>query len=581
MNKNLMNRRFWVKNYNLWLVVTIIAINGIFLKQRHLSNVDEFSSLAAAAFLGGDNWTPLCETAAFHGFGMTIILTPLYYFGFDGQIIYKFLLVICLLMRIGNGALVKALAQNVFSISESQAFMTAVLCEAGMLAPDEGAPLSAMSEVPSLFICLIALWLFVKGRNSNRIIFYLFSSICLAYGSFVHSRILIAYAGMLICATYYLIRSNKRRIVLAFLFAFAVSYYCLTQISKNIIALVYGGRSSTELITTTSGLITSRIGKYFGYLLDLERIKTLLFTIMSQFGAYTFFTFGFIWFFLLLGVKECIAYARIKKHVRSDETKIVIIIWGLFSFIGMIFSISLSSTGAVLEGNYRWLTYLRYSLPYSTIVCMIGWGVLFERKAESKDFVAAGMIGAVAMKFFVIYTCNVLDTSGYKINYSIFNRLFCVGKPLSKVYFSQYLLAVISVWIVVLIARKNRSVVVLIFLITSALINLHFYKYFQSVEYIKEKTSQVTIDFINSDFCLSDEVYMIGNQKYLYEIQAASPRKTVYPVEEICSDYCMIFSDNLVEVSDMYVYQLGEKQYVYCSNLDDYNQIIDWLQKYD
>ena len=331
--------KFTKSKYGAYIIILffVITINGIYLRLNNLTNVDEFSTLAVPAILAGKDWSALSSVAGFHGYGASILLTPFFFFISDGVLLYKISLILCLLFRVICTFISFWIAKNVFELGENKSLIVALVCNFGMLSSDDGAALSSLMEVPLTLITLVFLFFVLKAQFGNKKRYWIFAGVVLAYGSLIHSRILIVYFSVIIILLIYALKYRKLNKTIAILLgiSFLISYVLFSQLDSIIMDLVYKTDSGVELITTTSGIATTRIATYASWLFDGDLLQSFIKLFLSLMGAFSFYSFGTIWIFLYACVWYIINNIG-KNNLQPKEQMIMgISLFGVSNFLIM------------------------------------------------------------------------------------------------------------------------------------------------------------------------------------------------------------------------------------------------------
>lgn len=563
------------------LVIVTILFNGSYLSFDYLSNTDEFSSIASIMTLTGVDWSGVSAGSSYHGFGGIIYLLPLILL-FPAINIYKTILVGCLIVRIACVILTYEIAVEIFENSSKKAIVLAIICNIGSLQPDTSAALSAMTEVPITFVTLVVSYLIYLGikKEKQRIIYWVSASIVTGFASCIHSRIIIMYFSLIVCLVLMMAINRKINITVVIVgMSFVLSYFLTKLLINYVNQKIYMTSDPSKIVTSTSGILQSRLIPYLSKLFDVQQCFIIIKTLLAQFGNYSILSFGLIWILWLANISFVIDNLKkiTKKEIdKRDQIQLLLTLFGMINFIVMIVSICISSTGSIKSENYRWYSYLRYSMPYAWIFVLTGFSKLDVKRYSPKILVIIFMLVPLLLEKYLLYViCNDLDKSGYSMSYNLFNRIFFCSNDSA---FSYYLRIGIVVLLIsglvcfLTIKTKKTTFIYMSYIISSILIGSSIFSYFYSRELGKRELVNASIEYVtnNKEEFENKEVYIIGSANYKYNIQMKCPNislKSITTTNAIDAEEFIVFSDKKIEeIKNLNEIELDNNEYLYYSS---------------
>lgn len=557
-------------------LVTILADGG-YLFFECMSSTDEFSSIASIMTLLGVDWSGISSGSTYHGFGGIIYL--FFILKLIPTInIYKCVLIGCLTLRIACLIISYEIAKNILQNNSLKSFGLAIVCNIGALQPDTSAALSALTEVPITLITLCFSYLIYLAfkKEKMRAGFVILAAMIAGFASSIHSRILIMYVAVLLCIAIMSVVNKKIYKSLFIAAIFFVAAYLLTKVLVDFVnQSVYLTYNSTELSTSTSNILKNKIGIYMAKLLNPQLCLVILKTLLAQLGNYTILSLGFIWIILFSNVAFVISIIKKIKNdscTKEEKMQFIFCLFGLMNFIGMIVSISISSTGAVMNENYRWYSYLRYSLPYSWIVVLVGLSKLdFRKYSVTAIWIVMLTLPLLFTKYLTVVICKELDDSGYAMNFNMFNRIFYISNEKSINYYSRMAVIILVVLaLVCFITLKTRKSLYLyiVYVVYSILINVSIFSYFYERDMLMRESIDASIEYIeNNSETINNKIYLYGSTKYKYNLQLKCVNVAFFDVNDISSikeeDYILMSNQKIEEALNLQEIELDNNEYVY------------------
>lgn len=561
------------------LIFFTVLFNGAYLTLNYLTNNDEFSSIASIVSICGKDWSSLASESSYHGFGGIIYLIPFLKI-FPSINIYKCIQIGCLVLRVFCVIITYELGLELLKCEKSKAVILAIVCNIGTLQPDASAALSAMTEVPVTFVTLMISYLvFLCFKNDkNRVYFLALAGFLAGFASSIHSRIIIMYFSIIICM--FLAAFMNRKIwksLILFVMSFVMFYFLFKILIDKVNSNVYLVSDSKELVTSTSGILKTRLLHYIFILFDFKKNAIIVKTFFAQLGNYTFLSFGMIWILLLSNLLFIISEVKKIKNKtieKQERLQLLLTIFGCINLFVMMISICISSTGQVVQENYRWYSYLRYSLPYSWIFVLTGFSKLrIETISHKVVFVMMVLLPSLFIKYILSVICQDLDSSGYKMSYNIFNRIFYFDGSDAFVYYSRMGAIIITClvisFVLTIVFNKNRFINI-IYLVASLAIGVSIFVYFVDRDKTTEDMVASSISYINNNSSMLENktMYIIGNARYKYNVQLKCPNMVLYSIEDVdeieCQNYIVFCDKKIKSLEDNHIMvQLDNNEYFY------------------
>ena len=572
------------KKYVLILMGLVCLIDGIFLGITRMQSTDEFTSLAVPAFLAGKDWSDLVSKYNFHGYGITILLTPLFYFIKNGVLLYRVCLIECLLIRVISSVLTYKILRKELGVSENWALWSCILVNFSTLNADDGLVLSAMSEVPMAFVLLLVSIAMIKmwtSENTKKKLALLsVIGFILAYATIIHSRVIIIWAAFFLTNLIYIIREKKGllkelKYVCFFAILFIAFWFLINQVDQLIYADLYK-RGNSEVANTTM-YVAGNIGGQLKKLLNFNYIKMCIYILVSLLSTQGYYTFGTIWIAVIFNVYYILKNIKKKKNESEKDKTDVLLYFSLFAvlgWIGMNAAIALSSVKVVLYNeNYRWFTYIRYAKPFMPVMAMTALAIFYKEKVNRK-LILIGTIAATILSclFIEFKVAPLLDNSGYGMGYNLFNRIFYSNQTAAEYFHIYTWIYILVVAAIMLCIWKEKNLVgCIIILIASGVVFGAQTEYAYDRDSKIEKTVDATEDVLENQVEESGlKIYYYGSgEKYNQYIRLAFEAEKIYYEDNIdnidltksvlLTDFADV-KDNAYQ--DSYVLQLDDNEYI-------------------
>ena len=250
--------------------------------------------------------------------------------------------------------------------------------------------------------------------------------------------------------------------------------------------------------------------------------------------------------------------------------------------------IAIKERNDMASGDYRWLTYTRYAMPFTWIIVVTGGVIILGRKITNKKISFICLILTMIMcKDFLINVASVLDRTGYGIGTSMFVRYYYAGEKLTD-YFGRYTIVIVLCSIIYLICMNSKKYfgIMVVYVIMSVGVLNALYDHYIELEVNMEKKYGQAVEFVMNDLVdLSYEnLYLQGDSIIDCKIFEARLSGTEFSkmnnedyFAELGNSILILLSENILETynQNLYWVQIGEKQYVLTANNELYKKILE------
>lgn len=576
------------------LVAVLILFHIPYFGFSTFSNSDEFTSLAVPAFLAGKDWGSVAKLSGFHGYGMTILLTPVFKLTENSVVLYQSVIALALLLKTGSMMVYYSILHRHLKLPTFVSAVTGLCCVMGPLAADDSCSLSAMGEIPLGFLFILLLYLIIliqksKRKELKKIFFLSFSSGAVsAYGYTIHSRCLIIFVGLIVAFGVYKI-VYKRNMVnpFGFLLGFAVVFFLawlMTAFIKNNIYSISKG----EKLANDTGAVLMSSSYLIKKLWNPEQLKQCLFLFLSLFSTVFLVSGGFICFGTGIGIFEILGGIRRGQASLLEERIVFLVAFlGLMCFLGMNFTMALTATGHIENGDYRWLTYIRYAKPFLGPVLIIGIYGVYKRKNGSIDWMVLAL--AVGSVFFINGYLSETLSGSYGLNYSILNRIFYdsdkISVPDYLAVFSKVCLY-LTILFLILKGRKKGELFVLLIFLQSSLVFFKQTEFYIGYNERMVNNTDTSVKLLNEGQLLERITVVSDAQRVTYsmylQFALLNDRLECGTITDIENKENILFlTDREIgkgESGSIYGWKLDEKEYAYTWDGQIAGQIENWLK---
>lgn len=449
----------WIKSDIVIYIIMCIAVYLIaipFFDFRTFSNTDEFTSLAVPAYLAGKDWSEVARLSGFHGFGFTIIMTPIFALCTDASSAYMYTLFASLLVRALSGFFMFKILLKHINLSRTYSICVSVIYIISTMAPDDSSVLSAMTEIPLGFIVMLAAYLVLENisGSTKKKMYSVIIGVLLAYSYTLHSRCIVIWLCFACLYLLYLWLYRDSFIsVVHFLIGFLVTIALCLGLTNWIKDCIYLVGEDIALDNDPSTVAVS--ASYLVYrLFEWESLKQILLTFASLLVTVFLVSGGAAILSLSQGFDILGRMFKLgRKAEIADRKKIFLAIWGWGCVLLINFMISITSVNLVMvDADVRWLTYIRYCKPF--LGCVFILAVLFiEEEKVRIGKVIAFLSGTYLLIYYYWY--HVFEQS-YGVEYSILNRIFYDGMDIDA-YFRTFFSVVVAFIFVICLALIHKK----------------------------------------------------------------------------------------------------------------------------
>lgn len=409
------DRIHWNKSYLpvfLFLLIGVLAENGIFLSIHLFMSYDELPSMALPLSFANSSWIDILTDANFHGFGASLIMTPFISLCKTGTTIYHLFQIENILARSLCCLLAVMLLVNHFQLDKKTAVWIALLCNGGTLDPTDGRILSVHTEVYISLLLLTVSFFLLKYLSATRkeISYCVFIALIMGYGVFIHARsIIILVCFLFVLACVFILEKKQRKKLLLLTLVIIITFFAFNYLNDFIIELLYNSHT-TEIDNTISGAVKFKLFTAISTLFSYKKAK--LTTFASLLATFSVESVGFWWLFVSLNINfilsELLAYFKTKRPV---SRMVYISLFSLLCWLIMNLSLALYQYRSLLNGSLRFLTYFRYAKPFCYIIVMCGCAI-WHKRSFNKIFVSlSSLIASVASTIYMnMYIIPIFET---------------------------------------------------------------------------------------------------------------------------------------------------------------------------
>lgn len=559
-------------------VIIIIFYIPVFLSKIYI-NTDEFSSIAAPAILSGHDWTPTVGFHSYHGIGQTIPLTPIFAAVGNGIIAHKILLLFTLLIKVLLGEILFSLFVDYIKSDITLALCLSMMYVCGSLGGDEYG-LSALSEVPFAFCLAVGMFVWMKYKKSERAIYWILFVLLISYTYLIHSRCLILYIALSITAVIYIIRERlpyKEIIkkVTILLLGMAIAYIVLSVIQRQVYTVASGG----ELVNDP-GMVLSASSYQFAKLLNWGNVLKIIKICLSLIATQCLISLGIG--STALACCIYVIYAELSGKEAFDKNIFYLSIISILCIIGMNFAIGIQSVGRVENGNYFWLTYIRYAepfwiLPYIVFAYMLQRPLL--RRLKHTILIGTVFTGGIIN----LFLAQILS-KGYGLAWSVLNRLFYSSQMDVRAYFVVFVKVMLISTITLNLTwdhKRFKKQIIFVLMVGMMTVDFQYEKYYvqkareeydtidksaEVIEWLTQFDPKVKINADANAIAYSSKLqYMVFDTTLYYAVN-----EKYFPDGNILFTNVANYSFNNPNVQ---MFQLDEGEYIYISDSSLYEVI--------
>lgn len=544
------------------LIFLTILFDIPFLKFNVLLSGDEFSMLLVPAYFAGMDWTDFVGIYSFHGYGLTILLSPL--FMLFKHNLYQIYLLENLFIRCGLPCLTYKILEELNPKNKNN-FWIASLCCISTLGSFAGVLASGVENAVAFFFLLTCYFL-LKLFKTNKNKYLLFIFVICAYMITIHSRVVIFYGSLFFIALLFFWNNKKslkkvisKKCILILLCSLGL-IILFNAFNDAILVKFYS--SSKEIPNTVASMNPSyTVPVFINFLLSntLETLKTFI-ALFVSFGYYSFGLF-YIWvIFLIMDILDCV-----KKKVYTPKAYVEI--YGLTALFLMNALYSLKGArNIVLNQDYKPYTFVRYSLPFCWIIMALGLSFMFEKVKKSQIPFWAFVLFVISAKFYLSYCAKCIQFSTQLTDFKSF--LFFKDKSIFEYFGMISIIGIFVLFACILFWKKNSVLIIIMFFCISFLSRISNFTYLESCEDEHYEQIDELCKYIEQNEIT--ESYLLGSEHFYYYLQVKEPDVNFIPLNDIDEFYGndkkidIVFTNECVdEVKDNYIFEeLDEGEYI-------------------
>lgn len=566
-------------NSNIFWILLILIFNLIIYHKyfgiNNFTNPDEYESLATVFSLLGFNWS---EVENFHGYGATILLYPfLKLWGRIGQN-YIFFIIESFIFKIISELIIFVILHKKFDINKINSFAITIVVGLGMLGNTSEAGLSAMTEIPLNLLTYIIIYFLLESIEKDGIkkcINLSLLSIFLAYGMTIHTRgIILYFSSTIILFISYIIKKKFYK-EYCIIFSWPVLYWITSKITKFIKILAYSRKDGSA--NSLKGIM-QQVSEF-----EIDNVNSFIYKIIFNFKSiiesYIYWSLGIIIFVIIIDIYFVIKYKNLKEFYYLWYMTL----YGLICFFMMNFLVAYISFDVVNNGQYRWLLYIRYSIPFAGILVLTCLIIITKIQIPSKIYIITAVILSISCKDFMINIPHLLDTSGNKMNNISFNT-FEISRNntgTATEYFAAYTILMLFMFIIFNL-KKNSIIFTLYLLFSLYVLNQQTATTITRDENRTELYAE-SLDLLQKlEISEIENVFIIGDNwqyKRCFESRVAFINDDGYKSEDDLVDSILFSQYDMFEKSkSVYSIQITDRQYVATKNKKLRENIINCLQ---
>lgn len=542
--------------------IIIVCICAPYITYKTIVTTDEFVSIAVPYYFLGADWRDFVSNLKYHGYGATILITPLLKL-YSGIYPYRLFLGEALFFRWAITIITFRLVYTYFCISPLKSSIVALLCCFGTLGNFTYSELNVLTELPLALICVCCAWYFLgcKSYFSSTLIAFI-----LGYTVLIHARFIVIWISFFIAGWHnYKSKCYKKKMFIYTCVLLMLFGGCFYLLQSNTISVLFGTANSNVSNTLDKFTTTDRL---IGYFQSLASLKMLVITenLLSLVASFTYYSFGFIW----LWIFAIIAFYKDASPRLTTVDIRSISVFSLFSWLFMNFLIAVRSVDAVDAGLHKKYTYIRYAIPFTWQIVFLGTAIIFSNYHILKRIIIRAFIADLTFEsYFYFKILPIISSTGYERKGG-FEYLLNTELNTTSFFSILYITTKICLLAVMLVHYKGIKFFWAPYAIISAIALVNNYNTFfersdnfykrcdQSVNYIMENStylSDYNVYYYGSDFfCMCCRISLPFHElKYLNELNVISEEKSF-----------VIVSDKQISMENIiYTEILDDGEYVY------------------
>ena len=393
----------------VFLIVFIIkgSFNFLFPGLTMTSGVDEFGTIAGAAFAAGYNWAGVVSLIPYYGFGYSFLMAPLFMLGLAPSAVHIGMLFYNTVCLAFCGVICYRILTKIFNF-ENIKLCVLLSVTTVFLAPNLLETNLVMNESMLFLLNWIVLYLLlvmhkrIEDGKKNTLLSLLLAFV-LCYGFLVHTRVIYIWGAAAVFIVLHLLISKRLLVNLpVFLSSFAVFFLLFRLIVSKVQAALWSGSGAVIDNTVESlGVGLNQLLEVFSGRAVIIALKTLIGQLYSVFV----FTggFAFILFAALLAGIICLIVpkfrARVLSFVRGNKALVLAIAFTAVQMAAIIILLCLNSIEKTsLEFGYvntKYFLYARYWAACAAPGTMLAIVLICKTRKEKLLTGLAGIFTAV------------------------------------------------------------------------------------------------------------------------------------------------------------------------------------------
>ncbi|SFC23205.1 hypothetical protein [Butyrivibrio sp. YAB3001] len=566
--------------YNLAIIILIILFYLPSFQFTGIQDGDEFPSIAAPLRLAGVDWSGiLSKNGIWHGYGHIFMLFPFFYLCKDWASIYIIIKSWGLFIWVFMALAIHYLCKKFLNCTECQSFVIAIICVLGVLKPDYGFGLSALTEEFIGFALVIISLLHEQNNKSPKWYLAFGSGFLMTYLFTIHSRAAIIVVSYIFVFSFFYIMNKdsiKISIILLFVVGLISGYLVYKGADSFYVRYVL---STNESVGSLDNNATSMVSRSLSSALmtswNKNQITDLLKLIFSLTESANIISFGY----LFVCITSIILYTINKyKMCKMLDGVSFIGIWGIISFTLMNLSIALKNYMKA-ENEPRMYLYIRYAIPFCILIILSGTIIIIREIEKFQNaYLLAGVVSVISYKMFMVLIVPKLNSKALMAMASIFKMFFCQENESPTMYFNKLLFYEIIICFVIIFRciKHKEKLVISIYLAVSLFFWISSFDYKGKREDSIIASADASTEVLNWAEKENINIYVTTKQSnapgYIRSLQTYNVRtKLNYLNEDEISELTdgILLSD-LSKINtnvNLYSIQIDDNEYAYSKDL--------------
>lgn len=384
----------------LGLIILPLALHG----NRYMPSVlnDEIGYLANAAYFGGSNWSGILSGIPYYSYGYSLIISPLYAFLSDGQLIYVILLLLNGVFGAVNFVLSCKIAKALYP-DEKEVFLVVACFVSGFSGSAIIFSQFAWAE-SLLFMWMTAIvWIIVCILKKPTYLRCTILAIFTLYIYMIHQRtvaVVIAVSILMIVLTF-----NKKINWKHLLIYSLVLLVCLTihvYFKENLRGAIW-----SQVSTSSANDYSGQFSK-IKYILSVNGIKDFILSVFGKIYALVI-SYG-----LFPAIAVCYLYQRLRYIVVNKKKDICdadIIL--AFLCIASLLSVGVASVFFITPERPDQIVYTRYSDYIFSVMPMICLMIMRKEKIIKSNWSKKIILSTGILACLVLLQAKMIDETKF------------------------------------------------------------------------------------------------------------------------------------------------------------------------